>query len=106
CQVYIGLKPGEGFDHCGDLLFHSEHEGFDVQALLSKKISSRTFSFYYPETRPGSNRGLIVSSTNANYRDWADLPEDQYERDKADLCETTLDCLERYIPDIRSKVEW
>ncbi|HVW00166.1 MAG TPA: FAD-dependent oxidoreductase, partial [Planctomycetaceae bacterium] len=23
CQVYIALKPGEGFDDCGDLLFHS-----------------------------------------------------------------------------------
>ncbi|MFG0333534.1 MAG: phytoene desaturase family protein, partial [Maioricimonas sp. JB049] len=23
CQVYIALKPGVGFDNCGDLLFHS-----------------------------------------------------------------------------------
>ena len=30
CQVYIGLKPGVGFDNCGDLLFHSEHEGFNI----------------------------------------------------------------------------
>jgi phytoene dehydrogenase-like protein len=107
CQVYIGLKPGEGFDpSCGDLLFHSEHSGFDVESMLSKQISSRTFSFYYPETRPGSDRWLIVSSTNANYRDWADLPEEQYEADKKVLCETTLDCLEKYVPDIRSKVDW
>ena len=106
CQVYIGLKPGMGFDDCGDLLFHSEHEGFDVDALLSKKISSRTFSFYYPETRPGSDRWLIVSSTNANYADWANLSEEQYEADKKDLCETTLDCLEKYVPDIREKLDW
>ncbi len=106
CQVYIGLKPGEGFDYCGDLLFHSEHRGFDIQAMLSKEISSRTFSFYYPETRPGSERWLIVSSTNARFEDWAHLPEEQYQQDKQHLCDTTLDCLEQYIPDIRSKLDW
>lgn len=106
CQVYIALKPGVGFDDCGDLLFHSEHRGFDIEAMLSKQVSSRTFSFYYPQTRPGSDRWLIVSSTNANYRDWSDLPEEQYEHDKRELCRTTLDCLERYIPGVRDKVEW
>jgi len=106
CQVYLGLKPGEGFPDCGDLLFHSEHQGFDIQAMLSMNVSSRTFSFYYPETRPGSNRWLIVSSTNANYRDWADLPEDQYEFEKQKLCDSTIDCLEKYIPDIRQKIDW
>lgn len=106
CQVYIGLKPGVGFDDCGDLLFHSEHSGFDIDAMLSKQVSSRTFSFYYPQTRPGSDRWLIVSSTNANYSDWAELPEDQYQHDKQQLCETTLDCLERYVPDVRQKLDW
>lgn len=106
CQVYLGLKPGEGFDNCGDLLFHSEHEGFDHESIMSKNVSSRTFSFYYPETRPGSDRWLIVSSTNAYHKDWADLDEEAYARDKQHLCETTLDCLEKYIPDIRNKVEW
>ncbi|MEM1062103.1 MAG: FAD-dependent oxidoreductase [Planctomycetota bacterium] len=105
CQVYIALKPGEAFDpSCGDLLFHSEHEGFDVDAMLSMDVSSRTFSFYYPETRPGSDRHLIVSSTNANYIDWASLSEEEYEAAKADLCETTLACLEKYIPDVRQKI--
>jgi len=105
CQVYIGLKPGEGFDFCGDLLFHSEHRGFDVDALLSRNVSSRTFSFYYPETRPGSDRWLIVSSTNANYRDWADLSDEDYQAAKHDLIEGTLDCLERYVPDVRAKLD-
>ncbi|MCA8989751.1 MAG: phytoene dehydrogenase, partial [Planctomycetaceae bacterium] len=99
-------KPGEGFDYCGDLLFHSEHKGFDIQAMLSKTISSRTFSFYYPETRPGSDRWLIVSSTNARFEDWAHLPEEQYQKDKEDLCESTINCLEKYIPDIRQKLDW
>ena len=107
CQVYMALKPGEGFDDSlGDLLFHSEHSGFDADSMLSKKVSSRTFSFYYPQTRPGSDRWLIVSSTNANYADWAGLDEDQYEADKADLAETTLRCLEEnYISDIRGKLD-
>ncbi|HUG20717.1 MAG TPA: NAD(P)/FAD-dependent oxidoreductase [Planctomycetaceae bacterium] len=105
CQVYIALKPGLGFENQGDLLFHSEHRGFDIDSMLSKKVSSRTFSFYYPQTRPGSDRHLIVSSTNANFSDWATLSEEQYQADKLDLCETTLDCLEQYIPDIREKVD-
>lgn len=106
CQVYMGLKPGEGFDDLGDLLFHSEHSGFDEQAMLSRNVSSRTFSFYYPETRPGSNRWLIVSSTNANFSDWAHLPEEEYQASKKDLIEGTLNCLERYIPDIRAKLDY
>ena len=106
CQVYMGLKPGEELDRSvGDLLFHSEHNGFDIESILSKNVSSRTFSFYYPDTRPGSDRSLIVSSTNANYKDWAELPEEQYQADKKDLEETTLDCLEQYVPDIRQKLD-
>jgi phytoene dehydrogenase-like protein len=68
-------------------------------------VSSRTFSFYYPRTRPGSDRHLIVSSTNANFSDWAELPEEEYQRSKQELCETTLDCLEQYIPDVREKID-
>ena len=48
---------------------------------------------------------MIVSSTNANFSDWADLPEEEYQRSKQDLCETTLDCLEQYIPDVREKLD-
>jgi len=107
CQVYIALKPGVAFDDsCGDLLFHSEHSGFDIDSMLSKRVSSRTFSFYYPHTRPGSDRWLVVSSTNANYGDWAELSEEQYQHDKQELCETTLDCLERYVPNVREKTDW
>ncbi|MBM3970981.1 MAG: NAD(P)/FAD-dependent oxidoreductase [Planctomycetes bacterium] len=105
CQVYIALKPGVGFDYCGDLLFHSEHKGFDIEAMLSKKVSSRTFSFYYPSTRPGCDRYVVVSSTNANFKDWAELSETEYETAKSELCESTLDCLDQYVPGIREKVE-
>jgi phytoene dehydrogenase-like protein len=87
----------------GDLLFSSTAPLFRTDALLSRDITSRTYSFYYPRTRPGSDRSLIVSSTNANFRDWADLSPEDYEASKRDLVETTLDALSRYIPDLR---EW
>ena len=54
---------------------------------------------------PGSDRHLVVSSTNANFSDWADLSEADYEESKRDLCETTLDCLEQYVPELREIVE-
>ena len=68
---------------------------------MSRDITSRTYSFYYPRTRPGSDRSLIVSSTNANYRDWAELRAEDYEASKQDLVETTLEALAKYVPDIR-----
>ena len=106
CQVYIALKPGEVIDEtCGDLLFSSTASLFRTELLLSRNVTSRTFSFYYPRTRPGSNRCLVVSSTNANYEDWATLSEDEYEASKRDLVETTLDCLAKYIPDIHAKLD-
>jgi phytoene dehydrogenase-like protein len=106
-QVYIALRPGETIDEsCGDLLFSSTAPLFRTEALLSRDITSRTYSFYYPRTRPGSNRSLVVSSTNAHYGDWATLPEEQYQRSKQDLIETTLEALAKHIPDIRKKVDY
>jgi phytoene dehydrogenase-like protein len=106
CQVYMALKPGETIDEsCGDLLFSSTAPLFRTELLLSRNVTSRTFSFYYPRTRPGSNRCLVVSSTNANYDDWAKLSPEEYEASKCDLVETTLDCLAKYIPDIRAKLD-
>ncbi len=106
CQVYMALKPGEMIDESlGDLLFSSTAPLFRTELLLSSDVTSRTYSFYYPRTRPGSNRCLVVSSTNANYRDWADLARDDYAAKKQDLVETTLDALAKYIPDIRAKLD-
>jgi phytoene dehydrogenase-like protein len=105
CQVYMALKPGEPLDPtCGDLLFSSTAPLFRTEALLSRDVTSRTFSFYYPHTRPGSDRSMIVSSTNANYRDWADLSPEEYQASKQDLIETTLDALDKYVPQIRDKL--
>ncbi len=106
CQVYIALRPGETIDEsCGDLLFSSTAPRFRTEALLSRDVTSRTYSFYYPRTRPGSDRWLVVSSTNANFRDWADLSEEAYQASKQDLIDTTLDALEKYVPDVRAKLD-
>jgi all-trans-retinol 13,14-reductase len=105
CQVYMALKPGEEFENCGDLLFHSEHNGFDVEAMLNMKVSSRTFSFYYPYTRPGHDRHVIVSSTNGRYEDWAKLSEEEYEAAKNELIESTIECLSKYVPRIREQLD-
>ncbi|MEA1950503.1 MAG: NAD(P)/FAD-dependent oxidoreductase [Planctomycetota bacterium] len=105
-QVYMALRPGEMIDEsCGDLLFSSTAPTFRTDMLLSRDITSRTYSFYYPKTRPGRDRCLVVSSTNANYQDWADLPEEEYQRGKQDLIEDTLKALTKYVPDIREKLD-
>jgi len=106
-QVYMALKPDQQIDEStGDLLFSSTAPLFRTELLLSRDITSRTYSFYYPRTRPQSRpRCLIVSSTNARYEDWGDLPEDEYEASKKDLCETTLDALDKYVPNIRERVD-
>src|SRR4029077_5193530 len=70
----------------------------------NRDITSRTFSFYYPHTRPGSDRCMIVSSTNARYEDWAQLSNEDYELSKRDLIETTLQTLEKYVPNIRERL--
>ncbi|QDV41995.1 hypothetical protein Enr13x_18380 [Stieleria neptunia] len=107
-QVYMALKEGETIDESsGDLFFTSTAEEFKTESLLSRDITSRTFSFYYPRTRPWKTkeRYAVVSSTNANWSDWNDLNEQDYEASKQDLVETTIDALERYLPGVRDKIE-
>ena len=105
-QVYMALKPGDEIDEStGDLLFSSTAPVFQTELLLSRDVTSRTYSFYYPRTRPeGRPRCMVVSSTNANYHDWADLDKEAYEASKQDLIETTLDALDKYVPNIRERV--
>nr|WP_145063976.1 NAD(P)/FAD-dependent oxidoreductase [Adhaeretor mobilis] len=106
-QVYMALEEEDRLDvnELGDLLFSSEAPYFRTEALLSRDVTSRTYSFYYPKTRPHKKpRCLIVSSTNAKFEDWAPLPEVDYEASKQDLCETTLDALDKYVPNVRERV--
>lgn len=106
-QVYIAMKPDEQIpEETGDLLFSSTAPTFRTDLLLSRDITSRTYSFYYPRTRPeGRPRSLVVSSTNARFEDWANLSEDEYKASKDDLAETTLDALEKYVPNVRERID-
>jgi len=105
CQVYMGIKKGQKIDYIGDLLFTSQAEKFDPQELRSKNTTSRTFSVYYPQTRPGSDMYSIVASSNADYKDWANLSEQEYRASKEELIQRTLNALEKYIPKIRDKID-
>lgn len=106
-QVYIALKSEERIEEStGDLLFSSTAPLFRTELLLSRQVTSRTYSFYYPRTRPqGRPRCLIVSSTNARYEDWAKLSDEEYQVSKQDLIETTLDSLDKYVPGVRQRID-
>ncbi|MFN7733716.1 MAG: phytoene desaturase family protein [Pirellula sp.] len=106
-QVYMAMKPGvEIPESTGDLLFCSTAPAFRTDLLLDRNITSRTFSFYYPRTRPhAKERYAIVSSTNAHWSDWSDLSEEDYQASKQDLIETTLEALEKYVPNCRDKID-
>jgi phytoene dehydrogenase-like protein len=106
CQVYMGIKKGEKIDYIGDLLFTSESERFDSEELRNRNTTSRTFSIYYPQTRPGSDMFSVVASTNANYEDWANLSEEEYQAAKKNLIQRTLDAFGKYVPKIRDKVDY
>jgi phytoene dehydrogenase-like protein len=106
-QVYLGLKPDAPLERnqFGDLLFSSTAPSFRTDLLLSREATSRTYSFYYPPTRLGLSRSAIVASTNANYADWAGLSREEYEAGKRALIESTLAGLEKYVPDVRSRLD-
>ncbi len=106
CQVYIGIRQGEKIDYVGDLLFTSEAKKFDPTELLSKRTTSRTFSFYTPAIRPDSDRFTIVASSNANYEDWSSLSPEEYQSSKVELIEDTLTCLEKYLPGVRAEIDY
>lgn len=106
CQVYLGIKKGETLPHIGDLVFTSDEAKFSSEALVDLHTTSRTFSMYYPDTRPGTDRYTVVVSINAKYQDWAALSDDDYAKHKERLIEESITSLERFIPDIRGKIEW
>jgi phytoene dehydrogenase-like protein len=107
-QVYMGLKEGATIPYIGELVFTSSHPTYDPAKLLDIKVSSRTFSVYYPhESRPQDPeaRVAIVSSTNCHFDDWKKLSSEEYEKEKDFMIEETLKGLEAFIPDIRDKLE-
>ena len=102
CQVYMGIKPGEKLPFIGDLLFTSTYPTFDSDALCARTITSRTYSVYYPEIRPGTTGYSIVASMNARYEDWAAMSREEYKAAKAAMVEDTLNAVSRYVPNIRA----
>ncbi|MCZ6596241.1 MAG: NAD(P)/FAD-dependent oxidoreductase [Planctomycetota bacterium] len=105
CQVFMGIRKGESIPYVCDLMFTSTRPTFDSPSLCEMHTASRTYSFYYPKTRPGHERYTIVSSTNAWWKDWADLDDEAYEREKQRLIDDTVEGLERYIPGVREKID-
>nr|WP_320011615.1 NAD(P)/FAD-dependent oxidoreductase [uncultured Desulfobulbus sp.] len=106
CQVYFGLRKGEVIDDIGDLLFTSTSEEFSSEEMRGMETKSRTFSVYYPKTRPDAAPDYtIVASMNANYDDWARLDKEAYARAKEAMIERCLVDLERYIPGVRDKID-
>ncbi len=106
CQVYMGIKEDEKIDPIGDLLFTSTAAEFDSSELRDMKTRSKTFSVYYPKTRPGHDRYTIVASMNANFDDWDTLSTADYILKKEDLIARTLVDLERYYPNAKDKIDW
>ncbi|HXB02630.1 MAG TPA: FAD-dependent oxidoreductase, partial [Opitutaceae bacterium] len=106
CQVYLGIKKGESIPHIGDLVFTSQNPKFSSEELNDFHTTSRTFSVYYPDTRPGSDRYTVVASINGLYADWQKLSEAEYEVEKTRLIEESLVALEKYIPGVRAKIDW
>jgi hypothetical protein len=77
---------------CHDYALPAPEQVSACTTLIGLYGESRTFSFYYPKTRPGSERYTIVSSTNAHWADWAELDEASYAREKARLTRTGGRC--------------
>ena len=106
CQVYFGIRKGESIPHVGDLLFTSDAPKFSSDELVDLHTRSRTFSVYYPDTRPGSDRYTVVASLNARYEDWQAMSDVEYAQHKQRLIDESLASLERHIPGIREKIDW
>ena len=43
---------------------------------------------------------------NSRYDDWAYLSDEEYQTTKQEMVDKTLVDLQRYIPDIKNKVDW
>ncbi len=105
CQVYFGIRKGDSFDDVCDLIFNSTADKFSSEEMRMMDTKSRTFSVYYPKTRPEKPDYTVVASMNANYDDWATLDDHAYTQAKDEMVERCFNDLERYIPGIRDKVD-
>ncbi|MDF9826595.1 all-trans-retinol 13,14-reductase [Ereboglobus sp. PH5-10] len=108
CQVYLGIRKGETIPRIGDLIFTSDEPEYDSAALTDLRTTSRTFSVYYPETRPHAPepRHTVVASLNGRYPDWEKMDDATYEENKTRLIDEAVTALERFIPGVREKIDW
>jgi phytoene dehydrogenase-like protein len=106
CQVYLGIRKGETIPHIGDLVFNSSAPAFSSGELTDLHTTSRTFSVYYPDTRPGSDRYTVVASINGLYSHWSSLSEAQYAAEKERLIEESIAALEKFVPGVRGIIDW
>ncbi len=105
CQVYFGIRKGEEIPDVGDLLFTSTAPEFSSEEMRRMDTKSRTFSVYYPKTRPDRPDYTVVASMNANYEDWAGLDGESYKQAKEAMIERCLVDLDRYIPGVRDRID-
>jgi all-trans-retinol 13,14-reductase len=108
CQVYMGVREGDSIPMMGDLVFTSSAQPFSSRELVDFHTTSRTYSVYYPDTRPQTKvpHHAIVTSINQRWEDWANLSEADYQANKQRVIEESFQGLERFIPDIRRKVDF
>ena len=104
-QVYMGVRAGQTLPDVGDLLFTSTAPQFDSEALCALDCTSRTYSFYYPEIRPGTDKYAVVASINSNYADWAKMSDETYAFQKEKYAREAIDVLEQYIPGAGDKID-
>jgi len=104
-QVYLGLARGESIPEIGDLFFTSSAAEFDSDALCALDCTSRTFSFYYPDLRPGSDLYSVVASINSRFDDWNAMDEATYAATKERYAREAIEVLESYIPEVSTKIE-
>jgi phytoene dehydrogenase-like protein len=108
CQVYMGIRAGETIPNIGDLVFTSDAPQFSSEELTDFRTTSRTYSVYYPDTRPQKTepRYAVVASINSRWEDWAKLNEEDYAREKQRIMDESVAGLERFIPGVREKIDW
>lgn len=108
CQVYMGVREGESIPHIGDLVFTSAAPKFSSEELVDLHTTSRTYSVYYPDTRPQREKPhyAIVTSINQKFSSWENLSDADYAAEKKRIIEESFAGLEKYVPGIREKVDW
>jgi phytoene dehydrogenase-like protein len=104
----MGIRAGESIPHIGDLVFTSDAPQFTSTELTDFHTTSRTYSVYYPDTRPQLKepRYAVVASINARWQDWAGLAEADYAKHKQRIIDESVAGLERFIPGVREKIDW